>query len=85
MFTTPQHIPDPKRAKAKLNDQLAALRERFTTPPAPAPETFVTSEAVTVKFDDLPAFYAARGVMRVTVEFPESGPFAGKMVVRRAA
>ena len=85
MFTTPQHIPDPAKAKAELAAKLAALRERFNAPPAPAPETFVTSEAVTVKFDDLPAFFAARGVTRVTVDFPESGPFAGKMVVRRAA
>lgn len=84
MFTTPQHIPDPKRAKAALDAKLAALRARFDAPPAPAPETCV-AEAVTVKFDDLPAFFAARGVTRVTVDFPESGPFAGKMVVRRAA
>lgn len=81
---TPQHIPDPAKAKAKLNDQLAALRARFDAPPAPAPETCV-AEAVTVKFDDLPAFFAARGVTRVTVDFPVTGPYAGQMVVRRAA
>lgn len=82
-FTSPSHIPDPAKAKADLNAKLAALRARLTTP-VPAPETFVAAgEAVTVKFDDLPAFYAARGITRVTVDFPVTGPYAGQMVVRR--
>ena len=42
-------------------------------------------QAVTVRFDDLPEFFRARGVTRVTVDFPTSGPYAGQMVVRRAA
>lgn len=84
MFTTTQHIPDPAKAKADLDAKLAKLRAGFNATPVPAPETFVAAgEAVTVKFDDLPAFYAARGITRVTVDFPVTGPYAGQMVVRR--
>lgn len=80
MFTTPSHIPDPAKGKAALMAKLAARQI------VPVPKTFVAAaEAVTVRFDDLPEFFRARGVTRVTVDFPTSGPYAGQMVVRRAA
>ena len=69
----------PETAKKELAEKVAGLKAKIAAREMPV------RLGVPVKFEDWPAFAAARGIEKVTVEFPLTGAFAGEMVVRRLA